>query len=349
MAVAQKMYRDIELVSGAKVLKMRVEALASSPASPNQGQMYWDTTLGKFGVYTGTQWRYSGQVDSIAAASTPAITIGGTATDPTIAIANANSSNPGLMTSAHYDDLTNATSAATASTIVERDASGKSSFKQVLIEDASGTWVATSAVTKEYVDGLIDPVMKSADSYDPTATGQYPTAYKTTGAVAEGDTFFITVAGTMGNGTDNTDDTIVNVGDLLVANTDAPGNTVGNWFVLESNRDQATETVKGVAELATQAEVTTGTDDTRIVTPLKLKTELDSRESGSSYSADAVLNGSTATTVSHNLNTTDLIVSVWNPDGEEITAGVAIDKTSVNAITVDANTAMTVRVNIRVA
>ena len=34
----------------------------------------------------------------------------------------------------------------------------------------------------------------------------------------------------------------------------------------------ATETVKGVAEIATQAEVTTGTDDTRIVTPLKLAT-----------------------------------------------------------------------------
>lgn len=33
----------------------------------------------------------------------------------------------------------------------------------------------------------------------------------------------------------------------------------------------ATETVEGVAELATQAETNTGTDDVRIVTPLKLK------------------------------------------------------------------------------
>jgi hypothetical protein len=36
----------------------------------------------------------------------------------------------------------------------------------------------------------------------------------------------------------------------------------------------ASETVKGVAELATQAEVTTGTDDARIVTPLKLATRI---------------------------------------------------------------------------
>lgn len=36
----------------------------------------------------------------------------------------------------------------------------------------------------------------------------------------------------------------------------------------------ATETVKGVAEIATQAEVDAGTDDERIVTPLKLETRL---------------------------------------------------------------------------
>lgn len=36
----------------------------------------------------------------------------------------------------------------------------------------------------------------------------------------------------------------------------------------------ASETVKGVAELATQAETNTGTDDARIVTPLKLQTRM---------------------------------------------------------------------------
>lgn len=37
---------------------------------------------------------------------------------------------------------------------------------------------------------------------------------------------------------------------------------------------QATETSAGIAEIATQAETNTGTDDQRIVTPLKLKTNL---------------------------------------------------------------------------
>jgi hypothetical protein len=38
--------------------------------------------------------------------------------------------------------------------------------------------------------------------------------------------------------------------------------------------EQATESISGIAEIATQAEVNTGSDDQRIVTPLKLKTAL---------------------------------------------------------------------------
>lgn len=43
-------------------------------------------------------------------------------------------------------------------------------------------------------------------------------------------------------------------------------------FVKNVNFEQATESLEGVAELATQTETNTGTDDLRIVTPLKLKT-----------------------------------------------------------------------------
>lgn len=44
---------------------------------------------------------------------------------------------------------------------------------------------------------------------------------------------------------------------------------------------QATETVKGIAEIATQAETNAGTDDARIVTPLKLAAALSSATSSS--------------------------------------------------------------------
>lgn len=44
--------------------------------------------------------------------------------------------------------------------------------------------------------------------------------------------------------------------------------------ILEAFTPAASETVAGIAEIATQAEVTTGTDDARIITPLKLATAI---------------------------------------------------------------------------
>ena len=46
----------------------------------------------------------------------------------------------------------------------------------------------------------------------------------------------------------------------------------GAWSPVSSTVPPASETVAGIAELATQAEVDAGTDDARIVTPLKLAT-----------------------------------------------------------------------------
>ncbi len=134
-----------------------------------------------------------------------------------------------------------------------------------LILNADPT-VALGAATKQYVDGLIDSGMKSPDGYDTVAAGDYPTDYKGSGSVHEGDTFYIT---STANGTAVGGET-VNNGDLLVALADAPGNTDSNWAIVESNRDSATETVHGVVELATQAEVDAGTDTTRVITPATL-------------------------------------------------------------------------------
>jgi len=62
------------------------------------------------------------------------------------------------------------------------------------------------------------------------------------------------------------------ISDLKLRNT-AQITTYDAFGVLDEtvNFGQATESVKGTAELATQAETDAGTDDLRIVTPLKLK------------------------------------------------------------------------------
>jgi len=154
--------------------------------------------------------------------------------------------------------------------------------------------------TKNYVDSLVDSNMKSPDGYATNAAGDYPTDYKGTGTVSEGDSFYITDTT---NGT--TVGTVsVNVGDLLLAKVDNPGNDDANWLIMESNRDQATEDVKGVAEIATQTEVDTGTDDTKIVTPLKLATYV----SDNSTVAGAGLT-KTGTTIDVNATDASLVIN----------------------------------------
>jgi len=125
---------------------------------------------------------------------------------------------------------------------------------------------ALDVANKRYVDGLVDGSLKQPEAYDPTVTGNYPTTYGGN-AIEAGDSYRITApqAG-IGDGARD-----VNTEDLLIALVDTPSATVStDWMVAESNRDQATETQMGVAEIATQAEVDAGVDDLRFVTPAKL-------------------------------------------------------------------------------
>lgn len=64
-------------------------------------------------------------------------------------------------------------------------------------------------------------------------------------------------------------------GDVTYNSTRYNGKISGNVVSFITSDSAATETVQGIAEIATQAEVTTGTDDTRFVTPLKLKTSIN--------------------------------------------------------------------------
>jgi len=57
---------------------------------------------------------------------------------------------------------------------------------------------------------------------------------------------------------------------LIDTNTDLPTVTA-SWSLASASTPDATETVKGKAEIATNAETIAGSDDTKIVTPAKLR------------------------------------------------------------------------------
>jgi hypothetical protein len=98
-----------------------------------------------------------------------------------------------------------------------------------------------------------------------------------------------------------------------------------------SGAGAATETTAGVVELATQAEVNTGTDTQRAVTPAGLA---GSNYAKKKFTATIGDGSATSYTVTHNLNTRDLAVSVYRNSGNFDQVGCDIEHTSVNSVTI---------------
>lgn len=80
------------------------------------------------------------------------------------------------------------------------------------------------------------------------------------------------------------------------------------WTSFGTAAPSASETTAGVAELATQAETDTGTDDARIVTPLKLKS-WSLRVKGLAQNVGD--GAATQIDVTHNFNTRDVSVEIY--------------------------------------
>jgi len=109
------------------------------------------------------------------------------------------------------------------------------------------------------------------------------------------------------------------------------GTTAVAWSNFGTSAAAATETIAGVAEIATQAEVDAGTDDSRMVTPLK-----HANYAGRKFKAAANIGDGSATSfnLDHNFNTRDVTVAVFKNTGnyDEVIADVT--RPSVNRVTI---------------
>jgi hypothetical protein len=84
------------------------------------------------------------------------------------------------------------------------------------------------------------------------------------------------------------------------------------WTSFAAAAPAASETTAGIAELATQAEVDAGTDDLRIITPLKLASWSGRIKK---YSVSIGDGSATSYTITHGLNTRDVIIRVFPNSG----------------------------------
>jgi citrate lyase gamma subunit len=123
----------------------------------------------------------------------------------------------------------------------------------------------------QYVSDKVTGLWEDKGLLDCLLNPNYPAGQK-------GDAYTVSVAGKIGGPAG----TIVEVRDVIYCKVDNAGGdevTVGaSWNVIQGNVLLATTTIAGIAKIATQADLTTGIDDTKFITPLKLLTYLNAKK-----------------------------------------------------------------------
>lgn len=110
------------------------------------------------------------------------------------------------------------------------------------------------------------------------------------------------------------------------------------WTTFGSSAGAASETSAGIAELATQAETDTGTDDARIVTPLKLNTWPGRKRKLSQAIGDG---SATQYDITHNFGTRDVNVQLRQTTSPYAVVYAEIQMLDTNTVRLLFNTAPT--------
>lgn len=361
--MAKKVLVNLDLTKN-QILNVALQNLASAPSSPVTGQIYYNSADKAVYFWDGTSWiNVSGDITAVVAGE--GLTGGGTSGSVTLDL------NPDNVTIEVNNDIvrikdlgvsTGKLADAAVTTIkignnqvtfakmqqindlklignvsgATADPAEVSIITSTSLSGAANTNLPSTLAVKTYIDnkigglGNLEGGWAANNTSGAGGTAIFPTGATPGAGTKAGDYWYVTAAGTV-------DSVPFNVGDVIIAKVDGASTTLASdWIQLEVNRDQATETALGLAEIATQTETNTGTDDLRIVTPLKLKTLLDARVGG--YAANVGDGTATSYEVTHNLGTIDVIVMIKdNTTLEEVFADVVI--TNSNKVTVTFATA----------
>lgn len=307
--MAQKFLTDIRMGTGTSIINLVVDPRSSVPSSPVEGQIYYNTTDDVLYYYNGTAWATFGDITSVLTPSGSAMSGGGTSGVITLQVVVDNSTVEISTNSIRIKDG-GVTFAKLATAAVTDSITGTSSTKLV-----------TENAVVTYVGSAIAAIGTFIGGFAAGSATDFPVA---AGGTNKGDYWRVTSPGTVHG-------EILAIGDVVISTVDTPIiTTTADWIFLQMNIDQATESVAGIARLATQVQSDAGTDDTTIITPLKLKTTLDTRVGG--YAVTFGNGASTSFVITHSLGTLDVIVQLVEVStGDTIYADVA--RTTINSVT----------------
>jgi hypothetical protein len=271
------------------------------------------------GVATGATAN-AGTVTSVAA-----ITLGTAGTDLASSVATGTTT-PVITLNVPTASAANrgALSAADWSTFNGKQASLGATLEIDDITSNNNTTFPTTKAVRTYVASLTGSAFVYIGAIDCSTEPNYPAGTK-------GEYRRVSVAGKIGGASG----IAVTAGDSIICNTSNAGGTqaaVGsNWDVIQGNLEDATTTLKGVVELATEAETTAKSSATVAVTPSSLT------NFPKMYVTTLV--GSTGSpvtsyTVTHNFGTRNVMVQIreaGSPYGEVL---VDNEATTTNTVTV---------------
>lgn len=116
------------------------------------------------------------------------------------------------------------------------------------------------------------------------------------------------------------------------------GTTELVWQAFGTVAAPATESTSGIAEIATQAETDGGTDDQRVITPLKLASWSGRTKRFSANFGDG---SATSYTITHNIGSRDVLVAVYRNSGNYDEVMCDIERTTANSVTLKFTSAPT--------
>jgi hypothetical protein len=338
-------------LNGNELQNFRAQSLSGADPTGYAGRIYFNTTSNRLRYHDGTSWHdMSGDIRSISNASNGGLNVVDTAGDVTLNVVVDNSTIEISTNALRVKDLGITTaklanSAVTTGKIADANVT-LAKFQDIASNRVIGRVAAGSGVATELevvpsgtlgsvanpttklatVQAIIDHVAGIVSAIG-TLQGSFTggtTNFPGTSDTKKGDYWYVTGSGT-------TQGIILNTGDVIIANKENPSATLpADYIFLESNRDQATETIKGVIQLATQTQANAGSDDTTAITPLKLHTWF-AQSNLRSYSV--LIGGATSIGVTHNLGTKDVVVQFYDAATDE---AVWTDWTTTNTNTITA-------------